>query len=195
MERPHGVAGDREHGRLAGRCRRGTRIDPDPVGSGPAPLDLIVYILRRHLHLTEHEYVAVALWIMHTFFYARFSVTPRLALTSPVRGCGKTTALDIISELAAKTDKSDHITAAVLFRQIDRDRPTLLIDEGDNQDLKSNATLRAVINSGHHDGGKIKRFLDGEIVKFTTFAPLAVACIGKLPFPILHRSVVIRMER
>ena len=78
---------------------------PDPVGSGPAPLDLIVYILRRHLHLTEHQYIAVALWIVHTFFYARFSVTPRLALTSPVRGCGKTTALDIISELAAKTEQ------------------------------------------------------------------------------------------
>jgi hypothetical protein len=167
----------------------------DAVGSQPASLDLIVHILRRHLHMTEHQYVAVALWIAHTFVYTRFSVTPRLALTSPVRGCGKTTALDIISELACKTVKTDHITAAVLFRLVDRDRPTLLIDEADNQDLPSNATLRAVINSGHHDGGKIMRFLDGEITKFTTFAPLAIACIGKLPFPILHRSVVIRMER
>ena len=193
LERPRRAAGDREDRRLAGRCRQAP--PNDPAGSQPASLDLIVHILRRHLHLSEHQYVAVALWIAHTFVYPRFSITPQLALTSPVRGCGKSTALDIVNELACKTVKSDHITAAVLFRLVDRDRPTLLIDEGDNQDLASNAALRAVINSGHHDGGKIMRYLEGEIVKFTTFAPLAIACIGKLPFPILHRSLVLRMER
>ena len=52
----------------------------------PASLDLIRHILRRHLHLTEHQFIALALWIAHTFKYHRFSVTPRLALLSPVRG-------------------------------------------------------------------------------------------------------------
>ena len=134
----------------------------------------------KYLHLTRHQFVALTLWIAHTFVFNRFSITPRLALVSPVMGCGKTTALDIANELAFKTSKTDHITAAVLFRLIDRDRPTLLLDEGDNEDLPNNPTLRAVINSGHHEGGKIMRYLDGEIVKFTTFAPLAIAIIGRL---------------
>ena len=149
----------------------------------------------RHLHLTEHQFIAVSLWIAHTFVFSRFAVTPRLVFESPVRGCGKTTALNIVKALAFKTTKTDHITAAVTFRLVDRDRPTLLVDEADNQDLPTNAVLRAVINSGHHCEGKIMRYLGGEIVEFATFAPLAFATISKLPLPILHRSVVIHMQR
>jgi hypothetical protein len=161
----------------------------------PAPLDLIRHILQRHLHLTEHQFVAVTLWVAHTFLSNRFTVTPRLVAESPVRGCGKTTLLNIINALGFKTKKTDHITAAVTFRLIDRDRGTLLVDEADNQDLPVNPTLRAVINSGHHCDGKILRFLNGCITEFATFAPLALATISKLPLPILHRSVVIHMER
>ena len=83
----------------------------------------------------------------------------------------------------------------MLFRLIDRDRPTLLLDEADNQDLPNNPTLRAVINSGHHCDGKIMRYLDGRVREFSTFAPLAFATIGKLPLPILHRSVTIHTKR
>jgi hypothetical protein len=125
----------------------------------PAPLDLIRHIFERHLHLTDRQLTALSLWTAHTFLFSRFTVTPRLILESPVRGCGKTTALNIIKALAFKTTKTDHITAAVTFRLIDRDRPTLLVDEADNQDLPTNAVLRAVINSGHHCDGKIMRFL------------------------------------
>jgi hypothetical protein len=161
----------------------------------PAPLDLIRHILQRHLQLSEHQFAAVTLWIAHTFLFDRFAITPRLAAESPVRGCGKTTLLNIIKTLGSKTTKSDHVTAAVLFRLIDRERPTLLLDEADNQDLPNDPTLRAVINSGHHCDGKIMRFLDGRIQSFSTFAPLAFATISKLPLPILHRSIVIHMER
>jgi hypothetical protein len=159
------------------------------------PLDLIREVLRRHLYLDEHQLVAIALWIVHTFVYSRFSFSPRLALVSPVRGCGKTTVLNIIKTLGLRTVKTDHVTPAVLFRRIDRDRPTLLIDEADNQDLPTNSTLRTVLNSGHHCDGNIERFLDGRIQSFSTFAPIAIAAIGKLPMPLMHRSLVIHMER
>lgn len=101
----------------------------------------------------------------------------------------------IISRLAAKPKKADHITAAAIFRLIDRERPTLLLDEVDNLDLRNNAPLRSVINSGHRRGGKTVRVIDGEVVEFSTCAPMAMAVIGKLPLPILHRCIVIRMER
>ena len=189
----------------AKRAGRSTEDDLDPHSNSdgsidehlvhPVPLDLIRHILQRHIHLSEHQYVAVSLWIAHTFLHSRFAITPRLALESPVRGCGKSTLLNIIKTLAFKTIKSDHTTAAVLFRLIDRDRPTLLLDEADNQDLPNDPTLRAVINSGHHCDGKIMRYLEGSIQTFSTFAPVAFATIAKLPLPILHRCVVIHMER
>jgi hypothetical protein len=78
---------------------------------------------------------------------------------------------------------------------MDRERPTLLMDECDNQDLLTNSTMRSVMNSGHRYDGTINRFWDGEIREFSTFSPMALATIGILPLPLMHRSVVIHMER
>jgi hypothetical protein len=161
----------------------------------PPPLELIYHFLQRYVQLDEHQLVAVTLWIAHTFVFGRFSITPRLVLYSPVRGCGKTTLLDVIAALGFKTERIDNITAAVLFRLIDRSHFAVLIDEADNADLPNDKTLLAVTNSGHRRGGKVSRFLGGEVVKFSTFAPLAFATIHRLPLPLLHRSVVIRMTR
>jgi hypothetical protein len=67
------------------------------AASDPAinPLDVVHHLLWRYLEMTPHQFVAVSLWIAHTFVYQRFTVTPRLMVTSPVRGCGKTTLLDL----------------------------------------------------------------------------------------------------
>ena len=52
-----------------------------------------------------------------------------------------------------------------------------------------------MLNSGHRKGGKVTRYHYGQARSFSTFAPVAVAAIGTLPLPIMHRSIVIRMER
>jgi hypothetical protein len=171
----------------------GDEPSSNPVPEQPASLDLIQHILRQHLHLTEHQFTALTLWIAHTFVYSRFSVTPRLALLSPVRGCGKTT--DIVAKLAFKATKFDHTTPAALYRIIDREHPCILLDEADNQGLPVTAPLRAAVNGGHHVDGKFSRCDRGMAKFFSTFAPLAIAAIGTLPLPLTHRSIVLRMER
>ena len=170
---------------LAGRKDDVGNDGPPPASSGrnrpPPALDLVSTILERHLRLSGAQLIALSLWICHTFVYSRFPITPRLVLSSPVRGCGKTTVLDLVKALAFKARKFDHVTPAVLFRIIDRERPCILLDEVDNQDLPVTATLRSVINSGHRADGTIARYLDGEITAFSTFAPLAsppsVSCL------------------
>ena len=169
--------------------------DVDLDESKFSPLDLITYILKQYLEMREHEYLAVALWITHTHVFNKFMVTPRLALVSPVRGCGKTTVLSISKVLCARAEKTDSITAASMFRLIDIKCPTLLCDEADNYGLLSNGDFRAVLNSGHRRGGAVTRVIDGTPRPFSTFAPVALAVIGSLPLPLMHRSVVIRMTR
>lgn len=73
---------------------------PDPRDAGPfdpqgefpnvTPADTVRAMLEDYIALEPHEYVATALWIIHTHVYDQFMVTPRLLLTSPVRNCGKT---------------------------------------------------------------------------------------------------------
>jgi hypothetical protein len=91
--------------------------------------------------------------VLHTHLSDRFTISPRLAFTSPVRGCGKTTALAVIEQLAYRPERMDGATPAVLFHIIDRLHGTLLVDEADNLGLNVNGILRAVLNSGHRKGG------------------------------------------
>jgi len=186
-------------GELLSENGEGLKDDVKPAGKRsravPAPLDLISNMLQRHIYLTGAQHVALALWVAHTFVYRRFSITPRLALVSPVRGCGKSTVFSVANELAFKPNKVDNTTPAVLFRLIDREHACMLLDEVDNQDLPVNAAMRAVINSGHRSDGKVTRVQRGQTIVYSTFAPLALAAIGKLPCPVLHRSVVLHMER
>lgn len=159
-------------------------------------LDLVLTLVEEHVALTAEETMAVALWILHSWVFDRFAITPRLAALSPVRGCGKTTLLILIELLTSEAHRSDNVSAAALYYQLDRrPRATLLVDEGDNLDILRNGTLRAVFNSGHRRGGNVARYVAGKTKKFGTFAPLAIAAIGILPLPMLHRAVMINMQR
>jgi Protein of unknown function (DUF2786) len=158
--------------------------------------DLVFYFVEKYVAITPAERVGITLWILHTWIFDRFTITPRLALLSPVRGCGKTTLLALIEYLTAQPLRTDDISPASVYHHITgNSRACLLVDEADNADLIRNRTLRAVFNSGHRKGGGVTRFVSGRTRRFLTFAPLAVAAIGVLPLPLLHRSVLIRMQR
>jgi hypothetical protein len=175
----------------------------DPLSDAPDrvnPLDLIHYILEQYVVLKPHEYVAISLWVLHTHVYDRFMVTPRLALRSPVAGCGKTLLLDVLSMLVARPEKSDNITTAAIVRMIDERHPTLLLDEVDNLGLalQPNGRLRAVFNSGHRKGRTVAIMEGGTMRKFSTFAPLVLALpdiMHGLPRTLNSRTITISMER
>jgi hypothetical protein len=175
--------------------------DPDADLAVGDLLDLVVTALREHVQLEEDEYLAVALWAMHTHAFDQYRVTPRLVLVSPVRGCGKTTLLDMLGALCRHGRRFDGVTAAALFRLIETMRPTLLLDEIDTHSLAS-GNLRGVLNSGHRRGGcSVRAGRSGsgqhEVHEFATFSPVALATIGldALPLPLQQCSVVIQMRR
>jgi hypothetical protein len=162
----------------------------------PDILGLFLALLEEHASTTPEERLAIALWILHCWVFQQFVVTPRLALLSPVIGCGKTTLLALIELLIPEGNRTDNTTAAAIYYNLDRrPRIVLLVDEADGLDLYRDNVLRSVFNSGHRRGGSIDRFVGGEPRRYRTFAPLAIAAIGMLPLPLLHRSVVISMQR
>ena len=159
--------------------------------------DLVHHMIARHVALEEHEYDAVALWAIHTHLFEQFMFTPRLLLSSPVKGCGKTTLLDILSSLVARAHRSDSVTAAVLYHYVNKLRSTMLLDEVDNLNLpgKDKNVLRTVLNSGYRRGGAVDRVIKNAPVSFAVFAPVALAAIGFVPPPLMSRSIVIRMQK
>ena len=74
----------------------------------------------------------VALGVLFTYLLEVFDTSPRLAITSPQKRCGKTTLLSFLYQLTCRPLAAANLTPAVAFRVIDALRPTLLVDETDS---------------------------------------------------------------
>jgi Protein of unknown function (DUF3631) len=165
------------------------------AGSPPDVFALVDWMLRRFLFLEDHQFTALALWILHSFVFREFQHTPRLALLSPVRGCGKSVALNLCAKLCWRAHKFGSVSTAALARLIDQDQPTLLLDEADNLDFAKYTLLLAILNDGFEGGGIRSSVFNNEPRGFKLFAPLALGAIGRLPLPLMSRSIVINMFR
>ena len=154
--------------------------EDDKVGQPPPPLELIADLLDRHLHITQHQLVITFNLspAEHVHFRTVLGyASPRLPVA-----CARVRQNNRAEHSGGHRQnplKSDHYTPAALFRYIDRERPTMLIDEADNADLFNDGRLRAVLNGGtERRGGSLR------VAGAFRFCPLAVAAIGicRVPF-------------
>jgi putative DNA primase/helicase len=168
---------------------------PEPV-DGAELLDVISASIRRHIVMPDFALIATALWVVHTYLLAVFGISPRLAITSPEKQCGKTTLLDVLSRLVWRALTTANASAAAIFRVVELLRPTLLIDEADTF-LPENEELRGILNSGHRQGGAVIRTVgeDFEPRSFSTYSACVIALIGRLPATLADRSVHIELRR
>jgi hypothetical protein len=168
---------------------------PEPV-NGTELLDALSANIRGHVVMSDDAADTAALWVVHTYLLDCFGISPRLAITSPEKGCGKTTLLDVLSHLVMRPLPAANATAAAIFRVVDMQQPTLLIDEADTF-LSESETLRGILNSGHRQGGSVIRTVgeDFEPRTFSTYSACAIALIGKLPATLTDRSVPINLRR
>src|SRR5262245_42118308 len=167
---------------------------PDRV-DGAALLDGIASAIRAHVVMPDHCRDLCALWVLHTYLIDRFLISPRLAIRSPTKGCGKTLLLDVLGRLVLRPLPSTNVTPAAIFRVIEAHRPTLLIDEADTF-LSHNDELRGVLN-GNRKGSTVLRTVgdDHEPRAFATYSACAIALIGKLPDTLHDRAVTIDLKR
>ena len=68
---------------------------PDPV-DGAALLSEMTAAVLRYVVMEAGSAETVALWVLHAHALDAFQISPRLAITSPEKRCGKTTALDVV---------------------------------------------------------------------------------------------------
>jgi putative DNA primase/helicase len=164
---------------------------------GKILLDEAVGLIERHVVLPQHSSQAIVLWIAFSHSLDLWQFSPRLAFVSPEKRCGKTTALAIVQRLVPRPLPAANITSAAVFRTIESACPTLLIDEADTF-LTGNDELRGVLNSGHNRATAfVVRTVgeDHQPAKFGTWAPVAIAMIGKLPDTLHDRSIVVPLRR
>ncbi len=161
----------------------------------------LVEFLRRYVVMSPEQLTVVALWIVHSYCVEAFEQTPYLAVTSPEKQCGKSRLLETLQILVRRPWFTILPSEAVLYRNIDKNSPTLLLDEVDTIFNPKTADRyeghRAILNAGHRRGNKVPRCIGSslKIVEFEAFCPKVLAGIGTLPDTIADRSIPIRLER
>lgn len=165
-------------------------------------LDRVSEFLLKYVVLTNAQAMTTALWVAHTHAFAAADTTPYLHITSPEKRSGKTRLLEVLELMVNQPWLTGRVTPAVLARKIDKDEPTLLLDESDaafNGDKEYAETLRGILNTGHRRGGKASvctgQGANISSKDLSTFCPKAIAGIGKLPDTVSDRSILIIHKR
>lgn len=148
------------------------------------------------------EAAAIDLFVFHTWAIGGAHATPYLVVVSPERRTGKTRLMEVLRLLTRCPWHTTSTTEAALFRKIDQDSPTLLLDEIDavfGSNSERTEPLRAILNAGNRRGATATRVVPPkmEVRDFTVFCPKVLAGIdtGRLPDTIKDRAIVVRMKR
>jgi len=181
---------------------QGTKLElhpPEPWHesvTGEALFDDMVETICRHVALSEQQAVTTVLWTFHAHAREAAEHFPRLHISSPAPRCGKTTLLRTIEPMLPKPLSTENISAAALFRTIEKAQPTLVIDEVDIF-IKSNEEMRALLNAGHGRLGSVIRTVgdDFEPRRFNVSGPAVLAGIGRIPSTLEDRSITISLRR
>jgi hypothetical protein len=152
--------------------------------------------VKVYVVLSDAAVDTIALWILHSWLVNEFTISPRLAITSPTKGCGKTTVLRLLGKLARRAKRAGSISPPALFRAVEHFQPTLLLDETEKY-IEHGSDLHALINEGHCKGGSVMRVLGEklELREFAVFGAVAFARNGRLPDDLEQRSIIIEMQR
>jgi hypothetical protein len=193
------------------RARRGSGDGDEPADSfddvpdepGDRVLDDVAAWLAAHVaYSSEHHAPTVALWAAHSHALRAAASTPRLAFISPEPGSGKTRSLELLELLVHQGRHVLSMTPAALFRVVEAEQPTILLDEVDTifgPKAKDHEDLRALINAGHRPGACVLRVVgDGGNMRpreFRAYCAVALAGLGYLPQTIATRAITIPMRR
>ena len=167
----------------------------EPVSGGFIATTLAC-VVKRYLVLPDPAADAIALWVLHTWLVDRFTMSPRLAITSATKGCGKTTLLRLLVHITRRGKKTGSISPSALFRAVEKFHPTIMLDETEKY-VEHGSDLHALLNEGHCKGASTWRVLGekNELREFGVFGAVAFARNGRIPEDLEQRSIIIEMQR
>lgn len=155
------------------------------------------YADRRQL--PEDTAFVESLFCMNTYAYDLFGTTPYLLYDSATGGCGKSTSLERHDLVCARSYLGVDPTPAVLYRKIERDQPTWLLDEARVLQIhgERGQELLALFDAGYKRGAVVSRCEDhGEGIRdFQIYCPKVLARIGTFRGTLLDRGIVIHLEK
>jgi hypothetical protein len=145
----------------------------------------------------------LGVWTLGTYFFKAFRFYGYVWVNSPVKRCGKSLLLDILSLVCFNsTSRLVDPSSSFLFREVDRNDGTLVLDEieslgGADKDQKSE--LISLLNAGFQRGSQAPRMESKNrefvVTYFNAYSPKALAGIKSIGDTLEDRSFKIAMAR
>jgi putative DNA primase/helicase len=164
---------------------------PEPVDDIAAVLDTASDAIGKHVIASPVVRAVTTLWCLFTHFVhhwcIQLPVSPRLEIRAVSLECGKTTLLTLTMFLVSRPMPAASLTPAVVYRVLDKYRPTLILDEVDaqlrsNRNPELNAVLRAFHNRHFAQIPRNVRTADDnwDIELFSAWGTYAYTTIGRI---------------
>ena len=181
---------------FVGMESRAASTDPWNVEPWPDPVETRVLLqeisakISKYIIMRPEAVTATVLWTTMAWAQEGATHSPILAAISVEPDSGKSTLLGVLRFLVPKPFVSVEPTGPSVYRTVDREHPTLIIDEADDLFYRK-SDLRAIVNAGWSRGTKIPR--QGRW--YDPFCPKILGILGKtkLPRTIASRSIILRM--
>src|SRR5262249_51412064 len=133
---------------------------------------------KQRAHLPEGGGLVLAYFVLNTYTFNRFDTTPYICLESATPRCGKSTVERLLAALCSKARSATAMNEPI-FRLLDKEEPTLLVDEAEGLEGRSERAeaLRTILNEGYKRGALVPRCVgeDNDIQFFRVFSPKVFA--------------------
>ncbi|UNU73653.1 DUF3631 domain-containing protein [Moraxella nasovis] len=175
--------------------------DPTPFDTAVSHDEIytaLYELVNRHIVIDEPLKVAFVLWVMFSYLVDISDIAPIAWITAPEKSCGKSTLLGLFERVVNRPFVTQNPTMAVIYRVMERYKPTLLVDEIDTN-LKHNDKLLGIVNSGYsrHNSKTARTNMDkgGGFDVFDSFGAKVFCGIGEMKGTFASRAIRFELRR
>jgi len=151
----------------------------------------------------ERMYSVCALWVIGSYFHSFFNTYPYV-FWNATKSSGKTKVLCLTEMMAFNAINATSITASSLFRLIQGNRCTILMDEAEKGPNERERTdIRSMLLSGYKRAGKVYRAEEGKkkgaknfkVMQYEIYGPKMMANIAGVEDVLESRCVYFSLQR
>lgn len=153
--------------------------------------------MQRYIVFEDTRFYSIlTLWVIGTYFYKIFRYYPYIWLNAD-KGSGKTRVMEVILPLAFNAVMAVNHSEASVFRLVDVDGATLLIDEFEKLKKDKQQGILTLLNSGFNsEATVIRNERKGDTFKptpFSSYSPKMFAGINDISDVLMDRCIRIKM--
>jgi hypothetical protein len=155
----------------------------------------IYSLFGRVMWMSDSARLTITFWLIASYTFKAYRKFPYLRIKSADKNCGKSTLVDLVSELVFNPLIATDVSPAALYRVVEKFTPTLLLDEFDN--AEQIRELTQLLNAGYDNNRAALRYnMDKDCAeRFRTYCPKVISSIKRITDTTESRCLPIDLQR